>query len=80
LLTIDDFTLREFAQTRAEELAEELYELIDRRYRQNSRVVTTNRSPRDWYPLLPNPVIAESAPRDIAAQLSIGLAQSSTNW
>jgi len=57
LLIIDDFALKEFSKTQAEDL----YELIDRRYRSSSMIVTANRSPKDWYPLFPNPVIAESA-------------------
>jgi DNA replication protein DnaC len=57
LLIIDDFALKEFTKTQAEDL----YELIDRRYRSNPMIVTANRSPKDWYPLFPNPVIAESA-------------------
>ncbi|MBI2849755.1 MAG: ATP-binding protein, partial [Chloroflexi bacterium] len=38
-----------------------LYELIDRRHHTGSLIVTANRAPKDWYPLFPNPVIAESA-------------------
>jgi len=57
LLIIDDFALKEFTKTQAEDL----YELIDQRYRGSSMIVTANRSPKDWYPLFPNPVIAESA-------------------
>jgi len=57
LLIIDDFALKEFTKTQAEDL----YELIDQRYRGSSMIVTANRSPEDWYPLFPNPVIAESA-------------------
>ena len=57
LLIIDDFALKEFTKTQAEDL----YELIDRRYRSTPMVVTANRLPKDWYPLFPNPVIAESA-------------------
>jgi len=57
LLIIDDFALKEFTKTQAEDL----YELIDRRYRSSPMVVTANRSPEDWYSLFPNPVIAESA-------------------
>ncbi|HEX76892.1 MAG TPA: ATP-binding protein [Dehalococcoidia bacterium] len=56
LLLIDDFALKEFTRSQAEDL----YELIDRRYRSSSMIVTANRSPKDWYPLFPNPVIAES--------------------
>ncbi len=57
LLILDDFALKEFTKTQAEDL----YELIDQRYRGSSMIVTANRSPEDWYPLFPNPVIAESA-------------------
>lgn len=57
LLIIDDFALKEFTKTQAEDF----YELIDQRYRSSSMIVTANRSPEDWYPLFPNPVIAESA-------------------
>lgn len=41
--------------------AEDLYQLIEERYRRGSMIVTSNRAPQDWYPLFPNPVIAESA-------------------
>lgn len=57
LLIVDDFAMKEFTKTQAEDL----YELIDQRYRCGSMIVTANRSPEDWYPLFPNPVIAESA-------------------
>jgi len=57
LLIIDDFALKEFTKTQTEDL----YELIDQRYRSSSMIVTANRTPKDWYPLFPNPVIAESA-------------------
>ncbi len=57
LLILDDFALREFTRFQAEDL----YEIIDRRYRRGSLIVTANRTPKDWYSLFPNPVIAESA-------------------
>jgi DNA replication protein DnaC len=57
LLILDDFAMKEFTKTQAEDL----YELIDRRHNSSSIVVTANRAPKDWYPLFPNPVIAESA-------------------
>ena len=57
LLIIDDFALKEFTKLQAEDL----YELIDSHHRHGSMVITANRSPKDWYPLFPNPVIAESA-------------------
>ena len=56
LLIVDDFAMKEFTKTQAEDI----YELIDRRYLNSSLVVTANRTPKDWYPLFPNPVIAES--------------------
>jgi DNA replication protein DnaC len=56
LLILDDFAMKEFTKTQAEDL----YELIDRRYHSSSLIVTANRVPKDWYPLFPNPVIAES--------------------
>jgi DNA replication protein DnaC len=57
LLVLDDFAMKEFTKTQSEDL----YELIDRRYHTSSMIVTANRAPKDWYPLFPNPVIAESA-------------------
>lgn len=57
LLILDDFAMKEFTKTQAEDL----YELIDRRYHTSSLIVTANRAPKDWYPLFPNPVIAESS-------------------
>ena len=57
LLIIDDFALKEFTKTQTEDL----YKLIDQRYRSSSMIITANRTPKDWYSLFPNPVIAESA-------------------
>ena len=39
--------------------AEDIYDLIDDRSRSGSVVVASNRAPQDWYPLFPNPVLAE---------------------
>jgi len=55
LLILDDFALREYSPTQAEDL----YEVISRRYRRGALIVTTNREPKDFYPLFPNPVLAE---------------------
>lgn len=55
LLILDDFALREYTVTQAEDL----YELVSRRHRRGSLVLTTNRSPDDLYPLFPSPVLAE---------------------
>jgi len=56
VLILDDFAMKEFTKTQAEDI----YELIDRRHRNGTLIVTANRAPKDWYPLFPNPVIAES--------------------
>src|SRR5260370_22072246 len=39
--------------------SEDLYELIGERVRLGSTITTSNRGPQDWYPLFPNPVLAE---------------------
>ena len=57
LLIIDDFAMREFTGQQADDL----YELISERARAGSMILTSNRSPQDWYPLFPNPVLAEGA-------------------
>ena len=57
VLILDDFGLREFTSSQAEDI----YELICERARAGSMVLTSNRSPQDWYALFPNPVLAESA-------------------
>lgn len=55
LLILDDFGMREFSVTQTEDL----YELVNRRYRRGSVIITANREPKDLYPLFPNPVLAE---------------------
>ena len=40
--------------------AEALYRLVDAAYERRSLILTSNRAPVDWYPLFPNPVVAES--------------------
>lgn len=55
LLILDDFAMREYTLPQAEDL----YELVSRRYRRGSLILTTNRDPQDLYPLFPNPVLAE---------------------
>jgi len=55
LLILDDFAMREYTVPQAEDL----YELISRRYRRGALILTTNRAPADLYPLFPNPVLAE---------------------
>ena len=55
VLILDDFAMRELTATQADDL----YELITERAGA-SLILTSNRAPQDWYPLFPNPVVAES--------------------
>jgi len=55
LLILDDFALREYTTPQTEDL----YEVVGRRYRRGSLILTMNREPKDLYPLFPNPVPAE---------------------
>ena len=55
LLILDDFAMRDFTGQQAEDL----YELVGERVRSGSTIATANRAPTDWYPLFPNPVLAE---------------------
>lgn len=57
VLILDDFAMRELTATHADDL----YELItERATLGGSMILTSNRQPSDWYPLFPNPVVAES--------------------
>ena len=57
ILILDDFGLREHTAAQADDL----YELIsDRAVNHRPLILTSNRKPLDWYPLFPNPVVAES--------------------
>lgn len=55
LLILDDFGVRMFTDAQADDL----YELVTERAGR-STIYTANRAPTDWYPLFPNPVVAES--------------------
>jgi DNA replication protein DnaC len=55
LLIIDDFAMKELTLKQAEDF----YELVNERSHTGSLVLASNRSPKDWYPLFPNPVLAE---------------------
>lgn len=55
MLICDDFAMRAFSATQADDL----YELISERAGR-SLVITANRAAEDWYALFPNPVVAES--------------------
>jgi DNA replication protein DnaC len=57
VLILDDFAMRAFTDTQADDL----YELTSERAATGRpMILTSNRAPTDWYPLFPNPVIAES--------------------
>ena len=55
VLILDDFAMRQLTAAQADDL----YELVSER-QGRSLILTSNRSPSDWYPLFPNPVVAES--------------------
>ena len=52
---IDDFCLRELSVQQAEDVIE----LVAKRHR--STMIASNHAPQDWFPLFPNPVLAEGA-------------------
>lgn len=58
LLIVDDWAMREFTVAGADDVFELLSERLERPGR--SLVLTSNRSPADWYPLFPNAVVGES--------------------
>ena len=55
LIILDDFAMREYTAAQTDDI----YELVSRRYRRGALILTTNREPKDLYPLFPNPVLAE---------------------
>jgi DNA replication protein DnaC len=55
VLILDDFAMREFTPSQADDL----YELVTERTNK-SLIITANRAASDWYSLFPNPVVAES--------------------
>ncbi|WP_329317049.1 IS21-like element helper ATPase IstB (plasmid) [Streptomyces sp. NBC_01278] len=55
VLILDDFAMRQLGAAPADDL----YELVSER-QGRSLIITSNRAPSDWYPLFPNPVVAES--------------------
>ncbi len=57
VLILDDFAMRELTTQQADDL----YELTSERAATSKPlIITSNRAPADWYPLFPNPVVAES--------------------
>lgn len=55
VLVLDDFAMRDFTAPQADDL----YELVTERAGK-PLIMTSNRSAEHWYPLFPNPVVAES--------------------
>jgi DNA replication protein DnaC len=55
VLILNDFAMRELTPTRTDDI----YELVTERAGR-SLVLTSNRTPQDWYLLAPSPVVAES--------------------
>ncbi len=55
ILILDDFAIRDFTLTQADDL----YELVSERAGRPA-IFTANRQASDWYTLFPNPVVAES--------------------
>ncbi|GAA3369756.1 IS21-like element ISMt2 family helper ATPase IstB [Streptomyces antimycoticus] len=55
VLILDDFAMRQLTAAQADDL----YELVSES-QGRSLILTSNRAPSDWYPLFPNPVVAES--------------------
>lgn len=58
VLIVDDFGIREFTSAQGDDFYELLSERIGRPG--HSMILTSNRSPTDWYPLFPNAVVGES--------------------
>ena len=57
-LVIDDFAMRDFTVAQADDFYELICERVGRPG--HSMILTSNRSPSDWYPLFPNAVVGES--------------------
>ena len=55
IVILDDFAMRELSLTQADDLYEFVTERAGR-----PLIITANRAANDWYPLFPNPVVAES--------------------
>jgi DNA replication protein DnaC len=57
LLIIDDFGLRPLDSMETSDF----YDIIDERHRKGSMIVTSNREPAEWLPLLADPLHAQAA-------------------
>lgn len=55
MLILDNFAMRQLGASQTDDL----YELVSER-QGRSLIIISNREPSDWYPLFPNPVVAES--------------------
>lgn len=55
VLVLDDFAIRDYTGPQADDLYELVTERAGRPF-----IITSNRSTEHWYPLFPNPVVAES--------------------
>jgi DNA replication protein DnaC len=71
VLILDDFGMREFTPTQAEDL----YELICAKFRTGSMIVTSNRAPTDWYALFPQRRPRRERPRPLGQQRAPRLLQ-----
>jgi DNA replication protein DnaC len=58
ILIVDDFAMREFTLSQADDFYELLTARLGRQRR--SLILTSNRAPSDWYSLFPNAVVGES--------------------
>jgi DNA replication protein DnaC len=58
VLVVDDFAMRDFTVAQADDFYELVCERVGRPG--HSLILTSNRSPSDWYPLFPNAVVGES--------------------
>ena len=54
-MILDDFALRPFTGAQGDDF----YDLVSERAQHGSFILTANRSPKDWYELFPNAVVAE---------------------
>lgn len=57
LLIIDDFAIERMDETESRDV----YDIILERHRSGSLIVTSNRDPEEWLPLLADPIRAQSA-------------------
>lgn len=62
LMTVDLLIIDDFAQRPLDSLeTSDIYDIIDERHRKRSMIVTSNREPVEWLPLLADPLHAQAA-------------------